>query len=381
MRKLLLLIMTMVAIHATNPTYENVTRLYVATFDRTPDVAGLTYWVNDSGLALENIARSFFDQPETKAKYYPNGTLYVPSFVEEVYINLFDRLPDDAGKQYWVDEIMAGGFSQASVFILAVINGAQGNDAIIVANKTEAALDEIRDQLPDISAEQSAIVNVPSDGSSSSGIQLYPDHVYSIVVYDTFQYKGYDSVASACRAIRPDSEPVMFAQNNLGVLLDCSQTIDGSFGYESKQFRVAYSTNITFHIVDTYYSDNSGYLKAFVYDFGISNNNPAPISVDEAQEAHFVGTFAGKDPGRTYEQYHSILYFKSDKTFTSKEWIDGSLREGKGIWKFDSDSTTFEIDWTPGGYFSGPVSGDTNTFTLRGTWSNGLSGTIEFTRQ
>ena len=173
----------------------------------------------------------------------------------------------------------------------------------------------------------------------------------------------------------------MFAQNNLGVLLDCSQTIDGSFGYESKQFRVAYSTNITFHIVDTYYSDNSGYLKAFVYDFGISNNNPAPISVDEAQEAHFVGTFAGRDPGRTYEQYHSILYFKSDKTFTSKEWIDGSLREGKGIWKFDSASTTFEIDWTPGGYFSGPVSGDTNTFTLRGTWSNGSSGTIEFTRQ
>ncbi len=147
MRKLLLLIMTMVALNATSPTYENVTRLYVATFDRTPDVAGLKYWVNDSGLELENIARSFFDQPETKAKYYPDNTLYVPSFIEEVYINLFDRLPDDAGKKYWVDEIKRGGFSQASVFILAVINGAQGNDAIIVANKTKYAMDAIRDQL------------------------------------------------------------------------------------------------------------------------------------------------------------------------------------------------------------------------------------------
>ena len=149
MRKIILFIFAMVAINAAAPTYENVTRLYVATFDRTPDVVGLKYWVNDSGLDLEDIARSFFDQPETKAKYYPDGTIYLSSFVDEIYVNLFNRSPDSAGKEYWVDYIMAGGFERVSVFILAVINGAQGNDATILADKTQYAYDAIKDQLDD----------------------------------------------------------------------------------------------------------------------------------------------------------------------------------------------------------------------------------------
>ncbi len=148
MRKIVLFIFAMVAINATTPTYENVTRLYVATFDRTPDVAGLKYWVNDSGLELEEIARSFFDQPETKAKYYPDGTIYLGSFVDEVYVNLFDRAPDSAGRAYWIDA-MHTGKDHFSTFILAVINGAQGNDAVILADKTKYAMDSIRDELGD----------------------------------------------------------------------------------------------------------------------------------------------------------------------------------------------------------------------------------------
>lgn len=149
MRKIILFMFAMVALNATTPTYENVTRLYVATFDRTPDVVGLKYWVNDSGLSLEDIARSFFNQPETKAKYYPDGTIYLHDFVDEIYVNLFDRAPDSVGKEWWVDYIMAGGFERVSVFILAVINGAQGNDATILANKTQYAYDAIKDQLDD----------------------------------------------------------------------------------------------------------------------------------------------------------------------------------------------------------------------------------------
>ncbi len=147
MRKIILLFMTVMALNATTPTYENVTTLYVATFDRTPDVAGLKYWINDSGLNLEEIASSFMLQPESKAKYYPNDTIYAPDFVDTVYLNVFDRLPDSAGKEYWVDEIEKGGFARISVFILAVINGAQGNDATLLANKTKYALDAIKDQL------------------------------------------------------------------------------------------------------------------------------------------------------------------------------------------------------------------------------------------
>ena len=146
MRKIILFIFAMAAINATTPTYENVTTLYVATFDRTPDVTGLKYWVNDSGLSLEGTARSFFSQPETKAKYYPDGTIYLGNFIDEVYVNLFDRAPDSVGREYWLDAMYTGR-DHYSTFILAVINGAQGNDAVILADKTKYAMDAISDEL------------------------------------------------------------------------------------------------------------------------------------------------------------------------------------------------------------------------------------------
>jgi len=44
-----------------NPTKDEVAKLYVATFNRAPDSAGLDYWVNNSNLKLSQIAKSFFE--------------------------------------------------------------------------------------------------------------------------------------------------------------------------------------------------------------------------------------------------------------------------------------------------------------------------------
>jgi len=54
------LMMLSTLLQAEVPTRESVTKLYVATFNRAPDSAGLNYWLNDSGLQLEQIAQSFF---------------------------------------------------------------------------------------------------------------------------------------------------------------------------------------------------------------------------------------------------------------------------------------------------------------------------------
>jgi len=118
-------------LYATQPTQDSVAKLYVATFDRAPAQAGLDYWV-DSALSLEDIAMSFFDQEETK-KLYPDG-ISNSDFVDAIYNNLFDRDPAKDGKSYWVDALENGKVSK-SLFILAVINGALGNDAKILENK------------------------------------------------------------------------------------------------------------------------------------------------------------------------------------------------------------------------------------------------------
>jgi uncharacterized protein YsxB (DUF464 family) len=123
------------------PTQKEVAKLYVATFNRAPDSAGLTWWTNSSNLTLSKIAQSFFDQPETKSSY-PKGTSN-REFIRSVYNNLFNREPDTAGWDYWETQLNNGAFSKNS-FIMAVINGAQDNedgmDKTILDNKTEVGL-------------------------------------------------------------------------------------------------------------------------------------------------------------------------------------------------------------------------------------------------
>lgn len=154
---LISLFIYMTILHATLPTQNNVSKLYVATFNRAPDAAGLNFWIFDSGFPLEDIARSFFDQPETRA-LYPDGTTTL-SFIRSIYSNLFNREPDAEGQAYWVDALDTGKVSK-SVFILAVVNGALGNDAEILNNKTLVGLTYALKGLDDINLARAVMKNV-----------------------------------------------------------------------------------------------------------------------------------------------------------------------------------------------------------------------------
>ncbi len=134
-----------------------VAMLYIATFGRAPDSAGLDYWVNDSGLDLEEIAQSFFDQNETKQLYPQNISTNI--FISNVYQNLFDREPDNEGLKYWENQLDSGKINR-SHFILAVINGALGNDKILLENKTEVGLAFVNDGLNDINLAHNIIDKV-----------------------------------------------------------------------------------------------------------------------------------------------------------------------------------------------------------------------------
>lgn len=145
-------------------TLSEVTKLYVATFNRAPDAAGINYWVN-SGLGIEQIAQSFFDQTETQT-LYPSGTI-TSSFVTSVYDNLFNRAPDTAGLNYWAQELDNGTMSKQN-FILAVVNGALDNDATILANKQSVGLDFVNKGLNDTNLAKTVMQNVDATSSSTS---------------------------------------------------------------------------------------------------------------------------------------------------------------------------------------------------------------------
>jgi hypothetical protein len=157
----------------------DVAKLYVATFDRAPDAAGLDYWVNGSGLGIEQIAQSFFDQPETKALYQVGTTN--TNFVTSVYSNLFNRTPDVAGKDYWVHELDTGSVAKQN-FILAVMNGALDTgvslDATILNNKMNVGLSYANHGFNNIDLARTVMDHIDATSASyDSAIRILDQNV------------------------------------------------------------------------------------------------------------------------------------------------------------------------------------------------------------
>ena len=133
-----------------NDAEAQIAELYIATFDRAPDEAGLKYWVEqhqEHGMTIEQIAQSFFDQPETKAMY---GDGDVESFIDSVYEHVLDRKPDAAGKDYWKAELENGNISKDK-YIIAILNAAKEHqeDHKHLLDKTEVGLSFVKEGLND----------------------------------------------------------------------------------------------------------------------------------------------------------------------------------------------------------------------------------------
>ena len=115
--------------------------LYVAYFNRAPDATGLLFWGSAlaDGMSMNQIARQFFDQPETQALY--GGSSGTGDFVTAVYSNILGRSPDAAGFDYWTGVLDSGAVDRAE-FILAMIDGAKAatgsaSDAQYLETKAE----------------------------------------------------------------------------------------------------------------------------------------------------------------------------------------------------------------------------------------------------
>lgn len=91
-------------------------RLYRAAFDREPDSGGLGYWVQqlDAGLPLYAAAESFIGSAEFISQY--GSTVSDETFVNAIYENVLDRLPDASGQAYWVD-ILASGEPRSTLLV------------------------------------------------------------------------------------------------------------------------------------------------------------------------------------------------------------------------------------------------------------------------
>jgi hypothetical protein len=132
------------------PVEQQITAIYVAYFDRAPDPAGLQYWIDqyNAGQPLAEIAENFARGAEAVLKYPYLATPDVASpetFITNIYVNLFNRMPDAEGLAYWAAEL-ADGYPIGKM-VLAILNGAQSEaeggfpDSETITNKLEVGLD------------------------------------------------------------------------------------------------------------------------------------------------------------------------------------------------------------------------------------------------
>ena len=89
-------------------------RIYKAAFNRTPDLPGLGYWIQemDNGAALRDVAGGFLQSREFIQKNGPN--LSDADFINAMYFNVLGRGADQGGYDYWLAEI-SNGLSRADI--------------------------------------------------------------------------------------------------------------------------------------------------------------------------------------------------------------------------------------------------------------------------
>jgi Ca2+-binding RTX toxin-like protein len=132
---------------AIDTTLDQVEALYIGYFGRAGEPDGVNYWVGqlNGGYAVADMAASFSVQDEAKAEYpflaHPELVTDPVGFINAIYMNLFERAPDQDGLDYWTEQLLGrGGDAQAiGQFIQDVISGAQGDDITTLDNKVDAA--------------------------------------------------------------------------------------------------------------------------------------------------------------------------------------------------------------------------------------------------
>ncbi len=107
---------------------------YLAYFGRPIDPNGVG-WYTQPGMTQAQVEQEFSTSAESKA-LYPDGATVAT--INAIYGTLFGREADIPGATWWANEIAQGKVTLAGAAI-AILQGAQGTDKVIVENKLAAS--------------------------------------------------------------------------------------------------------------------------------------------------------------------------------------------------------------------------------------------------
>ena len=112
-----------------------VQKAYLAYFGRPADPLGLTYWQNAA--SVDAVKAGFAGSAEYASLY---SGMNSAARVNQVYLNVLGRAAEPAGLTYWAAKLDAGTLTVADL-AWTIINAAQNEDAVTVANRMTYAAD------------------------------------------------------------------------------------------------------------------------------------------------------------------------------------------------------------------------------------------------
>lgn len=170
------------------PAEKQITQLYVGYFGRAADRDGFDFWLAqaNAGGAIVDIANSFAASSEYASIY---GGLNDEELLVKIYDNLFGRLPDAEGRDYWLAQLHNG--VSPGRLIVDIMSGAQGADRIILDNTVIVANDWTTSNahLPfDLEAAQNAVNSIGENQGDGVTIEFadallpYEAHITSAMI-------------------------------------------------------------------------------------------------------------------------------------------------------------------------------------------------------
>lgn len=117
---------------------ELLQKAYIAYYGRPGDPAGLSYWVARLDAASGDwrvIIDAFGNSAEATTLL---SGLSVEQKIDKLYTQMFGRTAEEGGRTFYANGLTNGSFTLASLAV-NIINGSQGDDSIVVANKLAAA--------------------------------------------------------------------------------------------------------------------------------------------------------------------------------------------------------------------------------------------------
>ncbi|RZI44154.1 DUF4214 domain-containing protein [Herbaspirillum sp. HC18] len=191
----------------TSEISQAISRLYIAAFQRAPELGGYQYWIQQAQISgLAQTLNSIFTLPVVQGIYA--ASLSNADFVTAIYNNVFNKLPDSGGLAYWSQQLNSTGRGELVYNMisagLGTPLGTPGRDVIV--NRVDHAISAVNIQINgnvelDASSLSSQYKTITSSASTveaasssmlATAIGSTPAFKASVNTYATFS--GYPDV-------------------------------------------------------------------------------------------------------------------------------------------------------------------------------------------